>query len=189
MHRHASRFSEIALLLPHHDITLVFFGPGVHHIVAEGKKKTKSIAGQASLEAPIFSYTAPLESGSGSIKIYLHGSNDNWEYEAAKQHGDGHVDALIALNGGLASYKEWLMPIRMACLYSIPFASTEYAEQSAEHQVANIAFMVAPLQRPQFSEEIKVNPFARPGQRGLSQVRMPNLYNGFTVTVWRNEEN
>ena len=83
-----------------------------------------------------------------------------------------------------------------ASSFSIPFAVTEYAEQSADQTATNLPIMrgayaqsLEPgsreydqLMRPR-SCPITVNPFHRPGQRPLPVVRMPNLYNGFVIPV------
>ncbi len=50
------RFSELALLLPYHDIKLVLFGSPVARIVKEAKKTPGSLA----TKSPTFTYTAHL---------------------------------------------------------------------------------------------------------------------------------
>ena len=80
----------------------------------------------------------------------------------------------------------------------IPFAVTEYAEQSAEDQRNTLPMMAMyaadmpgcpPENRAKILESLKkerpieLNPFARPGQREIGAVRMPNLVNGFTFRV------
>ena len=67
----------------------------------------------------------------------------------------------------------------------IPFAVTEYAEQSAETQVyKQFPVIVASAgMQPREDYTIEMNPFQRPGQRPLPNIRLPNLCNGFTITV------
>ena len=81
----------------------------------------------------------------------------------------------------------------------IPFAVTEYAEQSAEGQrdalpmFARRALQASAhinleqtrnLNRALTAEHpITFNPFARPGQRPISPTRLPSLVNGFTLKV------
>lgn len=73
---------------------------------------------------------------------------------------------------------------------------TEYAEQSADQTAAAMGTMRATyarnlasgsaeydkFMRPR-SHPVTVNPFHRPGQRPLSVIRMPNLYNGFVIPI------
>jgi hypothetical protein len=80
--------------------------------------------------------------------------------------------------------------------FDIPFAVTEYAEQSADQTAKQMPIMRAnyakafgsgtenfdKLMQPR-SHSVTVNPFHRPGQRPLPIVRMPNLYNGFVIPI------
>lgn len=78
---------------------------------------------------------------------------------------------------------------------------TEYAEQSLEVTLsgfpATLAHLILQptLREPDITErlnmrdkmletqEVLVNPWARPGQRAIGAVRVPNLYNGFGLVV------
>ncbi|KIY69985.1 hypothetical protein CYLTODRAFT_392734 [Cylindrobasidium torrendii FP15055 ss-10] len=179
-------FSELALLLPYHDIKLVLFGERVHNIVAEGKKTANSIAGKASPETPVFTYEAPSECGGSQLQIFLHGADRTWAgHTEIPTYGKPH--ALIALNGGLTVYPEWYNVIRFAHFYGMPFGSTDYMEQSAEHTVELIPQIISPLP-PRKRYTTGLNPFARPGQRLNSRIRLPNLINGFTIAVVKTNE-
>lgn len=46
--------------------------------------------------------------------------------------------------------------------------------------------MIAP-DRPAGRNEIAMNPFHRPGQRGIAPYKVPNLVNGFTLSVVRRD--
>ncbi|KIY62566.1 hypothetical protein CYLTODRAFT_404366 [Cylindrobasidium torrendii FP15055 ss-10] len=194
-------FSELALLLPFHDIKLVMFGDCVRTIVSEGKDKPGSLAGLASPSTPVFSYAAPKPSGSGRIEIFLHGSTSLWdENDACSTYGK--PNAIVALNGGLGSYAEWIPVVRAAHAERIPFGATDYLEQSAEHSVESIGgfstsihismLRPAPMEKPMERRErekyeVDLNPFARPGQRQIAPVKLPNLVNGFTIAVWKED--
>ena len=69
------RFSELALLLPYHDVTLVMVGPSVAKLmeaaVAEGVDDSP-LRRSVESNTPIFKYHAPEELGSGSIQVVLH---------------------------------------------------------------------------------------------------------------------
>ena len=186
-------FSELALLLPYYDIKLVLFSGSVHTIVTEAKKMAPaSVAGKSSPKTPVFTYKAPKESGSGSISLFLHGESTGW---APTQHlgpsspYGGNLDAIVACNAGLTSYAEWTPVIQAAHALEIPFATTEYAEQSAESQ--RIAFPIILQGRvpPRKEYPIELNPFQRPGQRGVPTYRVPNVPNGFTLVVVKKDDN
>ncbi len=74
----------------------------------------------------------------------------------------GRPDAIIALNAGLGSYKEWVPVIQAAHLASLPFAVTEYAEQSCEQQRATFSRMLGPRvpARKEYAIELKPVPEA-----------------------------
>ncbi|KAK0481346.1 hypothetical protein IW261DRAFT_1470377 [Armillaria novae-zelandiae] len=179
-------FSEIALLLPYHDIKLVLFGQSVHKLVEEGKKADpQSLVAKSSNSSPVFTYKAPKECGSGSIEIYLHGDSPIWSPDANRRSGLGRPDAIIALNAGLGSYGEWVPVIQAAHLMSLPFAVTEYAEQSCEQQRSMFPRMFEPRVPARKEYVIELNPFQSPGQRGIPMYRLPNVVNGFTLVVWK----
>ncbi|KAK7472192.1 hypothetical protein VKT23_000314 [Stygiomarasmius scandens] len=185
-------FSELALLLPYHDIKLVMFGFSPHRIIAEARKHRKSVAAKCSPSIPIFSYKAPQECGSGTIDVYLHGDTPTW---SPTEHSDasspyGRPDALVACNAGLASYPEWGPVVAATHFFRIPFGVTEYAEQSAEHQRTHFIKMLmrtSSLAREEKDYPIEWNPFQKPGQRNLPVIRMPNMVNGFTMVVFKND--
>ncbi|TFK96472.1 hypothetical protein BDV98DRAFT_597524 [Pterulicium gracile] len=129
---------------------------------------------------PSSKYAAPQEFGSSSIHIFLHGSAPHMEPSDlgklyARTDSQVKPDALLALNAGLVSYRQWWPLFQVANLVGIPFAVTEYTEQSLEHvvngQVGNV-HTILPL-----------NPFRQPRQRPMPAFRMPNLVNGFTMVV------
>ncbi|KAK7472193.1 hypothetical protein VKT23_000315 [Stygiomarasmius scandens] len=189
-------FSELALLLPYHDIKLVLFGFSAHRIVAEARKHPQSVAAKCSLSTPVFSYTAPKECGSGTIDIYLHGNSPIWtpnEHRGTSNSGSsglygGRPDVLVACNAGLTTYPDWTPVVRAAHYFQIPFGVTEYTEQSAEHQRAMFPMMIGlDLVKKRDEYVIELNPFQHPGQRAVPMVRLPNLYNGFTMVVFKND--
>ncbi|KZW03620.1 hypothetical protein EXIGLDRAFT_664199 [Exidia glandulosa HHB12029] len=176
-------FSELALLLPYHDIKLVMFGENVRKLGEEAKKKPSSLVAKSSPSTPVFTYKAPDECGSGAISVFLCTSKALWE---PNMSDFPTPDALVACNAGLGSYREWIPVVQAAHRLEIPFGVTEYAEQSAEHQVANFPLMLSyggirPKSRDEY--EIGLNPFQKPGQRAIPQYRLPNVSNGFTIVV------
>ncbi|EJD42597.1 hypothetical protein AURDEDRAFT_105338 [Auricularia subglabra TFB-10046 SS5] len=182
-------FSELALLLPWHDIKLVFFGPSVHKLgdTAKEKKHAASLVTQSSTTQPVFDYTAPLSCGRSTLSAYLCTSTTAW---SPRNPEFPAPDAIVACNAGLGSYSQWADVIVAAHALDIPFGVTEYAEQSAETQVfKQFPVILASARIPRKDEyKIEFNPFQRPGQRPLPNVRLPNLCNGFTITVVRKPE-
>ncbi|KZP24589.1 hypothetical protein FIBSPDRAFT_918746 [Athelia psychrophila] len=187
-------FSELALLLPNTDIELLIFGKPAHDLA---HKARKSHPGSIASNDIVWSYTAPLECGGGSINIRLYSKAENWTRSALGATKLEHVpDAMVGLNAGILNYRSWRDPILMSAFESIPFAVTEYAEESSDQTTETARSMSekfleafgpgsqyyrdipAPREHP-----VTVNPFHRPGQRGLPIVRMPNVYNGFVVPL------
>lgn len=172
----------MALLLPYHDIKLVCFGGAVAKLVKEAKKTLGSLA----TKSPVFTYTAPPECGSGTVTIYLNSVSQTWP--AANT---GHPDALIACNAGLTCYKEWFPVVHAVHAQHIPFATTEYMEQSMELQRDSMPMMLvgsSASPRPLEEYKIEMNPFQRPGQRGIPMFGLPNFFNGFTLVVYKNKK-
>lgn len=167
----------------------------------------KSLVGASSPTTPVFSYTAPQESGSGTIQIFLHGDKAEW----APADGDaelsayGKPDAIVAPNAGLGSYPSWHPVIVWTHATSTPFGVTEYSEQSCEIQEQVVQAVVqrqamAPgsvvppgpgvptgveamrsMMKPR-EFKIALNPFQGPGQRPVP-TKVPNVPNGFTIRI------
>ncbi|KAG7451973.1 uncharacterized protein BT62DRAFT_959913 [Guyanagaster necrorhizus] len=179
-------FSEIALLLPYHDIKLLLFGQSVEKLVSEAKKShPQSLVAKSSSSSPVFAYKAPKECGSGSIEIFLHGDSPTSSPDIVDSR---RPDAIIAFNAGLGSYKEWIPVVQTAHLLSLPFAVTKYAELSCEQQRSMFPRMLLGFRVPARREyAIDLNPFQTPGQRGIPMYRLPNVVNGFTLVVWKSD--
>lgn len=185
------------MLLPYTDIELVFFGPGVHDIVQQSRQFPQSLAARTSYpNKPIYTYASPDALGAGSLNVYLHGRSEYWNPDELAESNMPTPDVLIAANAGLTTYPAWAPVILFAHMKNLPFAVTEYAEQSAEVQVSsfprvtNYAAMdprMSPAQqaalRKKRSYRIDFNPFQRPGQRSMGAIRLPNMSNGFTIRV------
>ena len=153
------------------------------NLVKAAMKTSRSLA----TKSPVFSYTAPPECGSGTVSIHFNSESDgNWSAT-----NNNLRDALVACNAGLASYRsEWFPVIQAAHMKRIPFATTEYAEQSAEHQrnmIPTILSWELLSPRPMQEYKIKLNPFQRPGQRPIPMYRLPNIVNGFTLIVYKDK--
>ncbi|TFY75017.1 hypothetical protein EWM64_g8996 [Hericium alpestre] len=187
-------FSELALLLPNTHIDLVVYGKAAYDLVQMARKDfPQSIA----TRDIVWSYTAPKKTGGGSIEIRLAGDSDTWSRHDIIDERK-RPDALLGLNAGLLSYTTWSEPMQLSHILSIPFAVTDYAEQTMYTTVNSdslprmFASMAAQFRafpeyaaaaKKQRTHPVTVNPFHRPGQRGLPVVRMPNYYNGFAMPV------
>jgi hypothetical protein len=153
----AHSFSELALLLPQHDLALHLFGPSVQRL--------HNAAAPRGLPAPVFAYAAPHALGGGTLALYLRGAARMWTRADAREA----PDALLACNAGLAVYAAWVDAARAR----IPFAVTEYTEADA----------LAAAEAGDGNGAAWLNPFHRPGQRWLPRCRVPNLVNGFVAVV------
>ena len=132
------------MLLPNHDITLDMWGSGIHTLFAEAKTNgfpSSPVRKAISDKSHVFQYDAPDYLGSGTITVILHGDSKNWDSSILET--SPIPDALIALNAGLGSYQAWIGVIRAAHVTEIPFAVTEYSEQSAETQVTQVSIVFA----------------------------------------------
>lgn len=136
--------------------------------------------------------------GESTLAIYLHGEQENWDPRIPSLTNN-HPDAIVSANAGLVNYKAWQGVILYCHVENIPFAVTEYAEQSAEVQVESLPRILhhyassslhgrmttdalQTLLSPR-SYPIEFNPFQRPGQRYIGYIRLPNVPNGFTIRV------
>ncbi|KAJ7448976.1 hypothetical protein FB451DRAFT_1147383 [Mycena latifolia] len=200
-------FSELALLLPNTHINLTVFSPAAHGLLGHAKQRfPRSIAAR---DGPVWEYTAPRPTGGGSIAISLYHPPPRprnvalqlrpftgvWE-RSVMMLAPKDPDALVALNAGILSYSTWYEVVSCATMASIPFACTDYAQQSAQMCADHIPEWLNNASRSfspgenmhqqlvrQRTRPVTVNPFHRPGQRPISQVRSPNLSNGFICKI------
>ncbi|KAJ7289740.1 hypothetical protein C8J57DRAFT_434217 [Mycena rebaudengoi] len=200
-------FSELALLLPNTHINLTVFSPATHDLLGHAKQRyPRSIAAR---DGPVWEYTAPRLTGGGSIAITLYHAPPRplnvplqlrpftgvWE-RSVMMLAPKDPDALVALNAGILSYSTWYEAVSCATMANIPFACTDYAQQSAQMCADHIPEWLNAASRNfsprdnmhqqlvrQRTRPVTVNPFHRPGQRPISQVRSPNLSNGFICRI------
>ncbi|KAF8144672.1 hypothetical protein K438DRAFT_1922363 [Mycena galopus ATCC 62051] len=198
-------FSELALLLPNIHINLTVFSPATHNLLLHAKQHyPRSIAAR---ERPIWEYTAPRPTGGGSITISLYHAPPTppnvslrpfkgaWE-RSVMMLAPKDPNALVALNAGILSYSTWHEVISCATMANIPFACTDYAQQSVQMCADHIPAWLNEASRNflpgedmhqtlvrQRTRPVTVNPFHRPGKRSISQVRSPNLGNGFICRI------
>ncbi|KAL0953291.1 hypothetical protein HGRIS_004540 [Hohenbuehelia grisea] len=172
-------FSELALLIPNADIELVFVG-----------KTTRDVVLRAGREFP------------GSLATRKVATSENWGRTILESSVEDWPDAVVACNAGLASYHSWLEPIGLCQVLKIPFAVTDYVEQSlrtaAEGWIpAAIEPAIKTIQHywmkaevdsskvgPPQRNPIAMNPFSKPGQRVNDSFRMPSMVNGFSMAVF-----
>ncbi|KAJ6565797.1 hypothetical protein DFH09DRAFT_1157049 [Mycena vulgaris] len=200
-------FSELALLLPNTHINLTVFSPATHALLGRATQRhPRSIAAR---DGPVWEYTAPRRTGGGSIAISLYHPPPRprnlpmqlrpfkgaWE-RSVMMLAPKDPDALVALNAGILSYSTWYEVVSCATMANIPFACTDYAQQSAQMYADHIPEWLKEASRSFSSDEnmyqqlvkqrtrpVTTNPFHRPGQRPISQVRSPNLSNGFICKI------
>ncbi|TFY73667.1 hypothetical protein EWM64_g10345 [Hericium alpestre] len=138
-------FSELALLLPNTHIDLTMFGKAAYDLVRMARK-TK--AGSVAAKDTVWSYTAPKVVGGGSIDVRLHAEGENWSRTVVENEVTGEVtmpDALIGLNAGLISYSTWQEPLMCSHHLDIPFAVTDYCEQTMDATAHALPIMFADI--------------------------------------------
>ncbi|KAJ7328730.1 hypothetical protein DFH08DRAFT_883117 [Mycena albidolilacea] len=201
-------FSELALLLPNIHINLVIFSPATLGLLEHARQRyPRSIAAR---EGPVWEYTAPQPTGGGSIAISLYHApplppiarqlqlrpfKGVWEH-SVMMLAPKDPDALVALNAGILSCGAWPEVIACATMANVPFACTDYAQQSVQMCTDQIPEWLNDASRNlppgenmhqelvrQRTRPVTVNPFHHPGQRPISQVRSPNLGNGFICRI------
>ncbi|KAJ7036262.1 hypothetical protein C8F04DRAFT_954028 [Mycena alexandri] len=198
-------FSELALLLPNTHLNLTVFSPATHSLLAYAEQRyPRPIAAR---EGPVWEYTAPRATGGGSIAISLYHApplppipqlrpfTGVWQ-RSVVMLAPKDPDALVALNAGILSYSTWHEVVLCATMANIPFACTDYAQQTTQLCADHIPKWLTdtarglspdePLRQElvmQRTHPVTVNPFHRPGQRPISQVRSPNLGNGFICRI------
>lgn len=109
------RFSELALLLPNTDLTLVFFGKAVANLVTRARKESP---GSLATRETIWEYKSPQKTGGGSLKIRLDSDHGIWTRATISDSmGPGNLpDALVGLNAGVASYSDWMEPVLISAM-------------------------------------------------------------------------
>ncbi|KAL0955321.1 hypothetical protein HGRIS_004205 [Hohenbuehelia grisea] len=191
-------FSEIALLIPDADLDLTFFGKTTYDLVQRARRESP---GSLATRDVVWEYTAPRKLGGSSLTVRLSSDSEAWGGEALQSHNPLYkVDAVIACNAGLGAYQTWYEPIVFCDMTNIPFAVTDYIEQSLrtaaegtipawrEFALRTFEFAgmpatgLASLRLPR-EYPITVNPFHKPGQRPMGGTRMPNMINGFAMPV------
>ncbi|KAF7373122.1 hypothetical protein MSAN_00520000 [Mycena sanguinolenta] len=182
-------FSELALLLPNTHINLTIFSPATHSLLEHAKQRyPRSIAAR---EGAIWGVHRPATHRRRLHRNIALSRPPNTagcpSVAAATVQG-----SLVALNAGILSYSTWYEVVSCATMGNIPFACTDYAQQSVQMIADHIPEWLNEASRSfspgeamhqelvrQRTRPVTVNPFHRPGQRPISQVRSPNLGNGF----------
>ncbi|KZV80413.1 hypothetical protein EXIGLDRAFT_733037 [Exidia glandulosa HHB12029] len=169
-----STFGELALLLPNTDLEIKM-------ISLEAHASVKRMRGNYEKFPEFFSYTAPAASGGGSVRIVFHALTKQYDplRNTLFTNPSTRPDAVIALLGGLGRYPDEWLPVTTACIqHGVPFAVTEFCEQSltASHKHVRMGLReYIPHMEPHLTREAwyaealerapswKVNQFMRPG--------------------------
>lgn len=117
-------FSELALLVPNTDITIVFIGAAVRTLVL--RARSTNPLSPAAL-ATTFSYRAPASLGGSTFTAKLYSQGEEYPMEL-EQNGLNIPDA-VATNAGIATYPSWRPAVARLASLGVPFGITEYAEQ------------------------------------------------------------
>jgi hypothetical protein len=80
----------------------------------------KRYPGSLATKDTVWSYTAPKETGGGSISIKLWAEAEMWT-RAVLDVGE-YPDAIVAINAGLCAYESWSDPIYISAVCVCTFA-------------------------------------------------------------------
>ncbi|KAL0946826.1 hypothetical protein HGRIS_012995 [Hohenbuehelia grisea] len=148
-------------------------------------------------------YTAPKELGGSSFDVILEPVEWGTPVALSISQSQDRPDAVIACNAGLAAYRSWLQPVGFCQVLKIPFAVTDYVEQSlrtARTGIMRTAWMPSIQTIHHYGMDsgydspdvchaqenpIAVNPFAKPGQKVVGSYRLPSMINGFSMAVFK----
>ncbi|KAK0440765.1 hypothetical protein EV421DRAFT_762322 [Armillaria borealis] len=186
-------FGELALLLPNTDLEITF-------ISQEALMCTRFALMDGIVDSICpcaFEYTAPESLGSGTVRILLEGRASLYDPLSDPLFTSDPPDAIVALNAGLVAYpRQWYNVYIGALTKQIPFAITEYCEQSLTTTHSTIRTIVP--QNPTVDQssgwykdmvatrpEWKMNPFMCPGMT-LDEVPtaiLPYAQNAFVYVV------
>ncbi|KAJ7217304.1 hypothetical protein GGX14DRAFT_358074 [Mycena pura] len=187
--------SELALLLPHHDLDIVLFGPCVFYLGQKGATdahRTSLISRSAhDGNIPIFTYDAPDSCGSGRVRVFLHTASKYWNKKDLPTYGK-HPDAILACNAGLFTYDASHNVVHASLEDRIPFAITDYQEymlESNRDTVVLRSLLLGNTHLNVVSRPVELNPFHQPGQRFIRRDNFaPDLVNGFILVVYQPED-
>jgi len=84
----------------------------------------KRYPGSLATKDTVWSYTAPKETGGGSISIKLWAEAEIWT-RAVLDVGE-YPDAIVAINAGLCAYENWSDPIYTTAVCVSTFAFRHY---------------------------------------------------------------
>lgn len=143
-----------------------------------------------------FEHTAPESLGAGTVRILLEGRTALYDPLNNPLFMNDPPDAIIALNAGLAAYPQWYSVYLGALMKQIPFAITEYCEQSLSttHSLIRIAARQYPgmdqssawyKDMEAMQPEWKMNPFMCPGMMldKIPTASLPYAQNAFVYVV------
>ena len=179
-------FSELVYLMPNIDLELTFVSPATKAICDEARTRPKSLIKKSS---HILDVRAPSDLGNGRVRIKLDSSQEYLHYAP-----NFESDAAVGLNAGLASYEEWHGTMHMLLMMRIPFSFSECTKLSLRYAEllwlpSTVKFMNAKGEFARFPRQkvpkvnIKLNPFHGVVNRDLAAVRVPNISNGYLMTI------
>lgn len=101
---------------------MVLFGPVVRALTMMAARHHPS---SPAAQPVAYEYTAPGESGGGSITVSLDGEQPYYTRASPGTSSDQWPNAIIGLNAGLIAYPQWPEVVATAFILDIPFATTE----------------------------------------------------------------
>ncbi|KAJ3029186.1 hypothetical protein HDV00_009707 [Rhizophlyctis rosea] len=192
-------FAELLFLLPHTTISITMIGPTGYALgrkLAAIKSKEDKRAALLSKD-PVFTYTHPTNP-ERTLTIHIDTTHETYQSHPSFTSPQNTPTILLALNAGLSTYPTWPPILKHTLVYNIPFACTEYCEQSVEYYYGRV---IVPLLNEVNREIVEgkvggrqtglgdvkteFNGFRQPGGKGNEFTRAPDHVDGFLTWVWR----
>ncbi|TDL15667.1 hypothetical protein BD410DRAFT_853351, partial [Rickenella mellea] len=190
-------FGELAVLLPNTDVELILFGQRAYQLTTLAKPPSLASGDY------VFTYTAPPEYGSGTLRIRLDKTGPFWDPTTLlSDRPYPYPDALIGLNAGISCHEQWRPVLSISRTLKIPFGVTDFNRQCLADDEGNTVPMVhsaasdirtqhrsgcykarvmlEALHRP---FEKALNPFMKPGAMKDPTSYLPSGINGFTSVI------
>jgi hypothetical protein len=185
-------FAELAYLLSNEEIVITMFGPSVVNLKERTAGSPKSLAQR---KHPMFSHEAVVAGIKKVVCVMLNSVSPKWQNTFMHRYNAEVGPDLVF--GWLTSYRDWYEVLFRSAGMRCHFASTEYTEQSLNHDCSKLVPTMLEQAGRDYGKmlvqdgpvttmdnvEIGINPFRDPGQRRFPISKLPNFLNGFLLTI------
>ncbi|KAJ3046642.1 hypothetical protein HK097_000670 [Rhizophlyctis rosea] len=185
-------FAELLFLLPHHNINITMIGPTAFKL-RQSLREMETAKPALLTKYPLFTYTHPT-TPSRKINIHIDTTTEFYQNHPTftNPSPSTHPSIVCALNAGLSTYPTWPEILTHCLTQQIPFACTEYCEQSVEYYYGRVIIPVLNEHnqkargRRMGLDDVRTefNAFRQPGAKGNEFTRCPDHVDGFLTWFW-----